>query len=115
VEVNLYIYILTCVVDLSLDMSCLYDSSKPSTEAIVIGQRCKRVDLAKVIRSQRHRYSSFYGNEVGYFGISLDAERCSDTLDILKSDEVQVSVAPSTFGNTTILVGLYTSNTCPLP
>lgn len=57
------------------------------------------------------RYPSYRGDEVGYFGISLDAERCSDILDSLKSDEVQVSVAPSTFCNTTILVGLYTSNT----
>lgn len=83
--VNFYIYItVTCVVDLSLDLSCLYDSSKPLTEAIIIGQRCKRRDLVKAIRSQRHRYPSFRGDEVGYFGIYLDAhaKRCSHVLDI---------------------------------
>ena len=79
-EVNLYIYTVTCVVDLDLNLSCLYDSSKPSTEAIVIGQRCKTMDLAKAIGNQRHRYPSFRGDEVGYFGIYLDAhaKRCSD-------------------------------------
>lgn len=111
-EVNLYIYTVTCVVDSTLDLSCLYDSSKPSTEAIVIGQRCKRWILPKrSIRSQMHRYPSYRGDDVGYFGISLDAKRCSDILDIPKSDEVQVSVAPSTFCKTTILVGLDTSET----
>lgn len=65
-------------------MSCLYDSSKPSTEAIVIGQRCKRRDLAKAIRSQRHRHPSFRRDEVGYFEIYSDAhaKRCSHVLDI---------------------------------